>query len=160
MTPGPTPWPGRGDRCVAPDSAPRRGRPEALRRVLVNLLDNALKAVHRRGGEDPGGRIEVRVERGTDGPAREGEALAPAGAWRLSVSDNGPGVPEELRDRIFERFRRGEPAREREGARGGWGLGLAIALRIAEAHGGRIELSEAPGGGARFTLILPDPPGA
>lgn len=70
----------------------------------------------------------------------------------LWVRDEGPGVDEEDRQRIFERFSRGESSRTRtEGA----GLGLAIVSAIAEAHGGSVEVDDPPEGGARFTLYIP-----
>jgi signal transduction histidine kinase len=68
----------------------------------------------------------------------------------VSVNDHGPGVAIELRERVTQRFWR---ARRANG--NGSGLGLAIVKRIAEAHGGRIEVDDAPGGGARFILRLP-----
>jgi signal transduction histidine kinase len=70
----------------------------------------------------------------------------------LEVSDRGPGVPEELRGRVFERFARGGG----DAATGaGSGLGLAIVRAVADAHGGSVSLGEAEGGGARFTLRVP-----
>ena len=68
------------------------------------------------------------------------------------MSDRGPGVPRELRERIFERFARGVGD---TAAGGGSGLGLAIVRAVAEAHGGRVELLDAEGGGARFVVTLP-----
>ena len=78
------------------------------------------------------------------------------GRARFTVRDSGPGVPAHDRERVFERFGRGEGAR-REGA----GLGLTIVRAIAEAHGGRVDLSSHPEGGAIFTIDIPvDPPAA
>lgn len=75
-----------------------------------------------------------------------------AGQVRLWVRDTGPGVPDEDREHIFQRFGRGRRARRRsEGA----GLGLPIVRAIAEAHGGRVDLDSRPGQGATFTLVLP-----
>jgi len=71
---------------------------------------------------------------------------------RVSVGDEGPGVPAEQRERIFEPFAR--LADRGRGGRGS-GLGLAIARRIAELHGGTLVVGEAPGGGARFVLEVP-----
>ena len=70
----------------------------------------------------------------------------------LEVADRGPGVPPEMRERIFERFARGGGDTTRSG---GSGLGLAIVRAVADAHGGRVELLDAPGGGSRFVVRLP-----
>ena len=71
----------------------------------------------------------------------------------VSVDDQGPGVPAEAREAIFEPFARLPGSRTRADA--GSGLGLAIARRLAELHGGTLAATEAPGGGARFVLSLP-----
>jgi two-component system, OmpR family, sensor kinase len=76
------------------------------------------------------------------------------GRVRLWVKDTGPGVPEHEQARIFERFVRLDRAPAGEGA----GLGLAITRAVAEAHGGRVEIDSRPGGGARFTVIIPTEP--
>ena len=68
----------------------------------------------------------------------------------LEVEDDGPGVPAELRHRLFERFVRGHGD-----TGGGSGLGLAIVRAVAETHGGSVELGEREGGGARFVVRLP-----
>src|SRR5439155_22914195 len=102
----------------------------AFDRSLGNLLSNAAKF------SSPGKPIEVTVCDAT------GNAV-------VSVRDHGPGIdPSEL-DRIFERFYRG-PA-----AKGGTGIGLAVAKDLAELHGGRVEAANAVGGGAVFTVVLP-----
>ena len=106
------------------------GDPESLSRVVRNLLDNALTAA------GPPGHVTVRVAPEAD------EA-------RLTVEDDGPGVPAAERERIFDRFVRLEPS-----APTGHGLGLAIARRIARQHGGDITCDSVPVG-ARFTLRLP-----
>ncbi|WP_420855676.1 sensor histidine kinase [Streptomyces oceani] len=103
-----------------------------LTRVLGNLLDNA-----RRHAESV-----VRVVVRTDGA----EVV-------LAVTDDGPGVPEEERERIFQRFVRLDDARSRDA--GGAGLGLAIARDVAERHGGTLAVRAATGGGACFELRLP-----
>ena len=74
------------------------------------------------------------------------------GGVSLSVEDEGPGVPHEDRDRIFEPFTRGPSA---PGGRVGYGLGLAIVASVARRHGGSVGVQEAPGGGAKFVLELP-----
>ena len=81
-------------------------------------------------------------------------SLAHSGAFViLEVSDDGPGVPVEDRERIFDRFVRLDEARGRDA--GGAGLGLAITREIVVAHGGEVAVAEAPGGGARFVVRLP-----
>ena len=104
-----------------------------LHRLVANLIENAL--VH----TPPGTPVTVSVS------SRDGEAL-------LEVSDRGPGVPQELRGRIFERFARGAGDTS---TGSGSGLGLAIVRAVAEARGGQVELSDAVGGGARFVVTLP-----
>lgn len=101
----------------------------ALRRALVNLMYNAIEAMPD-GGEL---RVETRCEE---------ECL------RVAVLDTGPGVPEALRDRMFEPFvTLGKPK--------GTGLGLAVAQQVADDHGGRVEVGKAEGGGAAFAVVLP-----
>ncbi|MFP5309563.1 MAG: sensor histidine kinase [Actinomycetes bacterium] len=87
-----------------------------------------------------------------DGPIELGAHATDSGVV-LSVADHGPGVPAEHRDRVFQRFARGERA-----AADGAGLGLAIVAAIAEAHGGVAEVVDTPGGGATFRLVLPATP--
>jgi signal transduction histidine kinase len=105
-----------------------RGNAEALRQALRNLIENALQ--HTPSGTE----VEIEV---TDEPA-------------VHVSDRGPGVPPELRNRVVQRFWRAD-RRKGEGS----GLGLAIVSRILAAHGGRLAVDDALGGGARFSLHLP-----
>ena len=71
---------------------------------------------------------------------------------RVVIDDDGPGVPEEDRQRVVERFARLETARSRQS--GGTGLGLAIVDRIISSHGGTVEITDSPLGGARFTVIV------
>jgi signal transduction histidine kinase len=71
--------------------------------------------------------------------------------FELTVTDNGPGIPEEEHERIFDRFQQGNRVQPGRGS----GLGLAIVRSIAQAHGGRAEVSTAPGGGVSFRLVLP-----
>ena len=114
---------------------PPQGDAAALRRALLNLLDNALKHTPAEG--------TIRCEASPAAP----------GWWRIVVSDTGPGIPAAERARIFEPFYRiGDELRR---ATPGTGLGLALVKRTAEAHGGRVTATEAPGGGACFTVELP-----
>ncbi|HEU5211354.1 MAG TPA: ATP-binding protein [Gaiellaceae bacterium] len=110
------------------------GSPEDLRRVLDNLVDNAVKYTP---AEAP---IEVRVANG-------GETV------RIEVVDNGPGIPRNEQDRIFERFYRLDPDMAR--GVGGTGLGLYIAKELVERMGGRLVVSSEPGHGATFVTELP-----
>ena len=141
--PGP---PGRGELDLRlPDAPARLVGDEARLRVLVrNLVENA--TLHGRGA---------------DGVARVGVALA-GGArgdgWTLAVSDAGPGVPAERRDAVVEAFERLDASRSRR--TGGVGLGLALARRIAEAHGGAPSLGDARAGGLVVTVRLPSDPAA
>jgi signal transduction histidine kinase len=107
---------------------------DRLSQVLTNLLDNAIKFT------PDGGRITI-AWRCTDGEVE------------ISVSDSGPGIAEEDLPRIFERFYKADRARPAHP--GGSGLGLAITKHIVEAHGGRIAVASAPGGGTTFTVTLP-----
>lgn len=113
-------------------SAPASADQMVLRHALVNLLDNAIKYSR------DGARIAVRSgTRPTD----------------LEVEDHGPGIAEEHRERVFDRFYRVDRGRSR--AQGGAGLGLALARWAVEAHGGRIELESEPGKGSTFRILLP-----
>jgi two-component system OmpR family sensor kinase len=107
------------------------GSRDDLHRLALNLIENALRHT------PPGTRVEAEL-------ARE------AGDVVLSVEDDGPGIPAELRARLFERFVRG-----RGDAGGGSGLGLAIVRAVAESHGGTVALEQRPGGGTRFVVRLP-----
>ncbi|MFD4131589.1 sensor histidine kinase [Streptomyces goshikiensis] len=121
-------------RLEAGAPVPASGDPARLERALANLVDNALR--HARAG--------VTVRAGAD----------PAGGWALlEVTDDGPGIPEADRDRVFERFVRLDPDRSR--AAGGTGLGLAIAREIARAHGGDVRALASSAGGARLVLRVP-----
>ena len=97
--------------------------------MLTNLVDNAI----RHGGST----VEVRLEAGTD-------------RLRISVTDEGPGIPEAERERIFERFHR-LPGTEAPGA----GLGLYLARGLVQAMGGSIAVSSPAGSGSTFTVELP-----
>jgi two-component system, OmpR family, phosphate regulon sensor histidine kinase PhoR len=106
-----------------------------LEQVCVNLLDNALKY-----GNRPGLTVEFYAE-------RLGSKV------HLRISDNGPGIPYEDQEHIFERFYRVHKDRARH--TGGTGLGLSIVKNVVEAHGGEVSLQSIPGSGSVFHLILP-----
>jgi signal transduction histidine kinase len=120
------------DASAEGDSVLVNGDERLLRRALRNLLENA-----RRYG---GGRIDVRVR-----------SAAP-GSGEVSVCDDGPGVPDAYRDRVFEAFFRLPGHAEQDG---GVGLGLALVRQIAQAHGGSVRCSARSGGGSCFVLSLP-----
>lgn len=109
------------------------GNEHQLERVLLNLVANALKF----GGQPP--HVWVEAKRKHD-------------AWRISVADNGIGVPEHQRVRIFELLARGD----QHGA--GGGVGLAIARRVVELHGGRIWVEPNRSGGSTFYFTVPNEP--
>jgi signal transduction histidine kinase len=106
---------------------------DSLRILLGNLIDNAVRYT------PIGGRIDVELE------SQNNQAV-------LTVSDNGPGIPEQERERVFERFHR-LASSDIPGS----GLGLAIVRQVAVLHGGKVELSTATGGGLKVQVILPLP---
>lgn len=106
------------------------GKPLALKRCLSNLVDNALQY---------GNQAIIAVD--------DGKELA------IRVLDDGPGIPDEALEQVFEPFYRLESSRNR--ATGGTGLGLSIARDVAQAHGGSLTLTNRPGGGLEATLLLP-----
>ncbi|PZP42304.1 MAG: two-component sensor histidine kinase, partial [Azospirillum brasilense] len=112
-----------------------RGRPIALKRALTNLVNNALKY-------GQAARIRLEPPSGRQNPV-----------VRLFVEDDGPGVPEESQEAVFQPFRRLETSRNRE--TGGTGLGLPIARNILRAHGGDVTLENLPEGGLRAVVTLP-----
>ena len=103
-----------------------------IQRMIANLLDNALKFV------PEGGKVELRLE-------GENSSI------HLHVIDNGPGIPDQEKVRIFERFVRLDSSRTRRGN----GLGLAMVRAVVRAHGGSVAITDTPGGGATFTVTLP-----
>jgi signal transduction histidine kinase len=122
---------------VAVEVTDRRGRPvrvhgdpQLLERAVRNLLHNAAQAVGGAGA----GPLEVGLERRPEGLA-------------LTVDDRGPGLPEEIRERLFQPFVTARP--------GGVGLGLALTRRIVTLHGGVLRLDDRPGGGTRATIVFP-----
>jgi two-component system, OmpR family, sensor kinase len=116
-----------------PEPVTITGVADDLHRLAGNLVENAL--LH----TAPGTPVTVSVR-------REGDEAV------LEVADRGPGVPGDLRERVFERFACGGGDATRSG---GSGLGLAIVRAVADAHGGHVELLDAPGGGSRFVVRLP-----
>ena len=119
---------------LAPDLPQLDADKNQLTQVLLNLVENARDAI----GTRTGGKIAVSTRRGD----ANDRAL-------LVVEDNGPGVPGELKDKVFA------PYFTTKHGKGGTGLGLAIVHRIVNDHGGRITIGDAPGGGARFAIELP-----
>src|SRR5581483_2193617 len=123
---------GAHELTVEPRAATVMAAPDELLRATINLIENALRHT------PPGTRVHASVE-------------SSGGDVVLVVEDDGPGVPPEIRDRIFDRF-----VRSGGDAGGGSGLGLAIVRSVAEAHGGTVRLlTPASGRGARFELVLP-----
>src|SRR5215212_1520136 len=110
------------------------GDEELIRRMILNLLDNAVKYT------PAGGEISLALVR------QNGNA-------EIVVRDTGMGIPEAAQPRVFDRFYRVDKARAR--AMGGAGLGLSIAQWIVEVHGGEIKLVSTPGHGSTFTVVLP-----
>jgi signal transduction histidine kinase len=119
---------------VAAGEGTSTGDKEALKRALVNLIDNAL------GFGPEGSRVVVASGRSNQW------------GW-IGVADEGPGIDAEHHERVFERFWRADKSRSRE--LGGSGLGLAIVRQIAEGHGGAVRVYSTPGRGATFVLWLP-----
>jgi signal transduction histidine kinase len=124
----------------AASPAPVMTDPLRARQVAENLLSNAIKYT------PPGGTVRVGI-------VDADESTTPAHRRGIAVRDTGPGVPENLRDRIFDEFFR-VPATE--GSTAGTGLGLAVSRRIARLLGGDVTIDDAPGGGSKFTFWLPD----
>ena len=119
---------GESDITLTRTTSPVMGRPAALERAVDNLLDNAHK------WNDPSKPIEVEVSDG-----------------RVSVRDQGPGIPTEERELVFDRFYRSVVARSTPGS----GLGLSIVKQIAEDHGGEVFVESAAGGGAIVGFHVP-----
>jgi heavy metal sensor kinase len=116
------------------EDLPFRGDQGLLRRLVINLLDNAIRYT------PPGGRVSASLA--ADGPH-----------LRIAVADTGCGIAPDAAPHIFERFYRADRARSRED--GGFGLGLAIVKWIAESHHGAVDLATQPGAGTTFTITLP-----
>jgi two-component system, OmpR family, sensor kinase len=114
---------------------PLQGNPDELHRLVGNLLENAVRHTPE--------RTTVELTARPDGD----EAL-------LEVVDDGPGIPEEMEDQVFDRFVRGDGPADTAGG-GGSGLGLAIVRAVAESHGGSVSAGKSTYGGARFSVRLP-----
>jgi signal transduction histidine kinase len=119
---------------VAPDLPPARGDPRQIQRVFINLIKNAWEALH--DHESP--QIALTVQ-----PASE------PGFVMVQVQDNGPGIPEHLRDKIWVSFF------TTKAERGGTGLGLSACMKIINQAGGKIWVESEAGKGATFTVLLP-----
>ncbi len=119
---------------LADERAPLVSDPERLLQAAATLVSNALAYAPK------GGRVAV-------------SSRSAGGRWRLAVDDDGPGIPAEKREAVFERFARLDESRA--ASSGGAGLGLAICARLIELMGGRISVEDSPLGGARFVLELP-----
>lgn len=111
------------------------GDAHRLQQILANLLSNA------RRHTPPGTQVTAGL-------------AATDGTVELTVSDNGPGIPAELRPHLFERFVHGEGPREESAGAAGTGLGLSIVAAVAAAHDGSVAVASEPGG-TRFTVCLP-----
>ena len=120
--------------CRPGDDVAFRGDEELLRRLVMNLLDNAIRYT------PPGGKVSAALE-------QEGTHL------RIRVSDTGVGIAADAAPHVFERFYRADKARSRQD--GGFGLGLSIVKWIAESHNGDVVLASRPGSGSTFTVSLP-----
>jgi signal transduction histidine kinase len=113
-----------------------RADPDKLRRVIINLVGNALDAFEEKEIISP--RLQIQ----------SGENLAGTEIW-IRVKDNGPGIEPEKLDKIFSPFYTSKTS--------GTGLGLAISKKLVDAHGGSIEAHSAPGSGTEFLLTFPRP---
>lgn len=117
-------------------SAALTGDEDLVRRLVGNLLDNAVRYA------PPGSAVDVALSRSAHG-------------YDIVVTDRGPGIPIESQERIFERFYRVEHSRARRASDGGAGLGLAVAKWIANVHGGNVALTHSSAEGSTFTARLP-----
>lgn len=119
---------------VSPELPPIEVDPGRMTQVLTNILDNAFRHT------PEGGTIMLAAKELED-------------QLELAIQDNGPGLDSEDLERIFERFYRADPSRQRED--GGSGLGLAIARSIVQAHGGQLSAESEPGQGLKVSVLLP-----
>jgi signal transduction histidine kinase len=118
-------------------SAAFTGDEDLVRRLVANLLDNAVRHA------PAGSAVRVDLHKVAEG-------------YAISVSNRGPGIPGQIQEHIFERFYRGDAARTRSD--GGAGLGLALARWIANVHDGNVTLVRSSDEGTTFTAFLPDRP--
>ncbi len=127
-------------QALIPEEIPLRVWPDQVEAILANLLDNAAKYT------PPGGEVTLKIQLLED-------------RCQIRVEDTGPGIPEEERPLIFERFYRLNKARSRyqaqEGIGSGAGLGLSIVKTLTERNGGRIWVENRPGGGSAFVVEFP-----
>jgi heavy metal sensor kinase len=125
------------DDALTVRSASFCGDEELIRRMIGNLIDNAVRHA------PPGSSVRVDLDRSATG-------------YVIAVRDQGPGVSDEIRPYIFERFYRGDPARQRGPmSHDGAGLGLALARWIARSHGGDVDLVRSSESGSTFVIALP-----
>jgi len=118
---------------IAPDVPDVSVDPLQIDQMLTNLLENAIRH------SPAGGEVEVQVSQPTEGIVR------------VRIVDQGPGIPPEERERVFDAFYRGAQRPERPGS----GLGLAIAKAVVVGHGGRIWVEGGPGGGTSLVFEIP-----
>ncbi len=125
---------------LAPEPLRAELDPDKVQHIVLNLLSNAFKFTPANGRI----RLELAAETGPDGEDR---------SVRITVADSGPGIDPADREAVFERFRQldGAPTRKKAGV----GLGLAIVKELVELHRGRVEVTQAPEGGAAFVVTLP-----
>ncbi|HWB82964.1 MAG TPA: heavy metal sensor histidine kinase [Bryobacteraceae bacterium] len=119
--------------CSCSEDVTFRGDEELVRRMVINLLDNAIRYT------PAGGRVSASLE-------------TQRSELRLRISDTGLGIAPEAATHVFERFYRVDKARSRQ--EGGFGLGLAIVKWVAESHHGAVEVTSQPGAGSTFTVVL------
>jgi signal transduction histidine kinase len=139
-------------QCIqvkVPDSIPLKCDQNRIHQVLINLLDNAIKF-------SPAAGIIV-IGAGPISEVLDGMPSFARASYReytiVTVADRGPGVPDEMKEKIFQKFHQTGNTAKMAGQ--GVGLGLAIARTIVEAHGGAIWTEDNPGGGSRFVVLLP-----
>jgi signal transduction histidine kinase len=118
-------------------SASLVGDEDLMRRLIGNLLDNAIRHA------PAGSIVRVDFDRSSSG-------------YAIAISDAGPGIPPDSQQHIFDRFYRADRSRARGPADGGAGLGLALARWIARVHGGDVTLTRSSSAGSTFTIVLPD----
>ncbi len=130
--------------AVEPDLPPMEGDLELLRRVLVNLLGNAVKYT------DEGGEITITATLNTT--ADDLSADEYAAKFQFSIHDTGPGIAPRVQERLFQLFYRGDSTKIKS-----TGIGLAFCKLAVEAHGGRIWVESTPGSGSTFRFTIPRP---